>query len=94
MPTAAPNKSFDASGGSVFRHLNGPALRQTFLLEGLIRMRTKTKIISIAAAALVFLSLIPVGAVLGYRFYRTRLLKEKIEEAIGRDAGYTETIFH
>ena len=55
-------------------------------------MQPKTKIISIAAAALVFLSLIPVGAVLGYRFYRTRLLKEKIEEAIGRDAGYTETI--
>jgi hypothetical protein len=55
-------------------------------------MQTKTKIISIAAASLVFLSLIPVGAFLGYRFYRTRLLKEKIEEAIGRDAGYTETI--
>lgn len=48
-------------------------------------------VISISLTAMIVFALV---GIFGYRYYRTSLLNNKLEEAMGRDAGYTEMILN
>jgi len=53
---------------------------------------SKFKIIPLVVVLFAIVVILLLGGIFGSRYYRLSLLKSKIQEAVGRDNGYTETI--
>ncbi|HPG40233.1 MAG TPA: hypothetical protein PLP19_14715 [bacterium] len=50
------------------------------------------KIFKVTSLSIVIIAILILGTKFGYNYYRVFQLKHKLEEAIGKNAGYTETI--
>ena len=56
------------------------------------RKSKSSKVLKVSAIAIVLITALGFGAKYGYDYYRIFQLKQKLGEAIGKNAGYTETI--
>lgn len=80
------------SGYSTICEKCGKSFRQTqstAVTHRSLPAESKRKFIYIAIGVVILAS---VACIFGYRYYRVSQLKGKLEEAIGRDGGYIETI--